>query len=59
VFAVASDPLGTGLVAGLARLGSNATGLSTQASDLAGKHLELLREVVPRLDLIFLSRRDT
>jgi putative ABC transport system substrate-binding protein len=49
VFAVASDPLGTGLVASLVRPGGNATGLSTQASDLAGKRLELLREVVPRL----------
>jgi putative tryptophan/tyrosine transport system substrate-binding protein len=49
VFAVASDPLGTGLVASLMRPGGNATGLSTQASDLAGKRLELLREVVPRL----------
>ena len=49
VFAVASDPLGTGLVASLMQPGGNATGLSTQASDLAGKRLELLREVVPRL----------
>src|SRR5262245_26927384 len=49
VFAVASDPLGTGLVASLMRPGGNATGLSTQASDLAGKRLQLLREVVPRL----------
>jgi putative tryptophan/tyrosine transport system substrate-binding protein len=48
VFAVASDPLGTGLVASLVRPGGNATGLSTQAGDLAGKRLELLREVVPR-----------
>jgi ABC-type uncharacterized transport system substrate-binding protein len=49
VFAVAGDPLGTGLVASLARPGGNVTGLSLQATDLAGKRLELLREVVPGL----------
>jgi putative ABC transport system substrate-binding protein len=49
VFAVANDPLGGGLVASLARPGGNVTGLSTQAPDLAGKRLELLREVVPGL----------
>jgi putative ABC transport system substrate-binding protein len=43
---VASDPLGTGLIASLARPGGNVTGLSLQAPDLAGKRLELLREVV-------------
>ena len=49
VFAVAVDPLGTGLVASLARPGGNVTGLSIQATDLAGKRLELLREVLPGL----------
>lgn len=49
VFAAAGDPVGTGLVAALARPGGNLTGLSLQASDLAGKHLELLREAVPGL----------
>ena len=49
VFAVAGDPVGTGLVASLARPGGNVTGLSIQATDLAGKRLELLREVVPDL----------
>jgi putative ABC transport system substrate-binding protein len=47
VFAVAGDPIGTGLVASLARPGGNVTGLSIQNTDLAGKRLELLREVVP------------
>jgi ABC-type uncharacterized transport system substrate-binding protein len=48
VFAVA-DPLGTGLVTSLARPGGNATGLSTLQTDIVGKRLELLREVVPGL----------
>jgi ABC-type uncharacterized transport system substrate-binding protein len=45
----AGDPVGSGLVASLARPGSNVTGLSIQSSDLAGKQVELLREVVPSL----------
>jgi putative ABC transport system substrate-binding protein len=49
VFAVAADPLGADLVASLARPGGNVTGLSNQQTDLAGKRLELLREVVPGL----------
>jgi putative ABC transport system substrate-binding protein len=49
VFAAVGDPIGTGLVASLARPGGNVTGLSIQATDLAGKRLELLREIVPGL----------
>jgi putative tryptophan/tyrosine transport system substrate-binding protein len=49
VFAVATDPVGEGLVASLARPGGNVTGLSVQATDVAGKRLALLREVVPNL----------
>jgi putative ABC transport system substrate-binding protein len=49
VFAATGDPIGTGLVASLARPGGNITGLSLQQSDIAGKRLELLREVVPGL----------
>jgi putative tryptophan/tyrosine transport system substrate-binding protein len=49
VFATASDPVGAGLVANLARPGGNVTGLSNQTGDLAAKRVELLREVVPRL----------
>jgi putative ABC transport system substrate-binding protein len=49
VFAVAADPIGTGLVASLSRPGGNVTGLSIQATDLAGKRLGLLREVLPTL----------
>jgi putative ABC transport system substrate-binding protein len=47
VFAVAPDPFA--LVATLARPGGNVTGLSSQQPDLAGKRLELLREIVPSL----------
>jgi putative ABC transport system substrate-binding protein len=49
VFGAAADPVGNGLVASLARPGGNVTGLSVQFTDLAGKRLELLREVVPGL----------
>ena len=49
VFAAVGDPVGTGLVASLARPGGNATGLSIQATDLAAKRLGLVREVVPGL----------
>src|SRR5262249_56382519 len=49
IFAVAGDAVGSGLVASLARPGGNVTGLSLQQSDLAGKRLELLREVMPNL----------
>ena len=49
VFAASGDPVGTGLVAALARPGGNVTGLSTQAAETAGKRLELLREIVPGL----------
>ncbi len=49
VFPAAPDPLGSSLVASLARPGGNVTGLSMQQPDLASKRLELLREVVPGL----------
>jgi putative ABC transport system substrate-binding protein len=49
VLAGAGDPVSTGLVVSLARPDGNVTGLSLQQTDLAGKRLELLREVVPAL----------
>src|SRR6202030_887872 len=49
VFAAVGDPVGTGMVASLARPGGNVTGMSLQQTDSAGKRLELLREVIPGL----------
>ena len=49
VFAAAGDPVGTGIVASLARPGGNVTGMSIQQTDLVGKRLELLREILPDL----------
>jgi putative ABC transport system substrate-binding protein len=59
VFALWSDPIGSGYVASLARPGGNATGLSHQSLDTAAKRLELLHEVVPDLRrLAVLARLD-
>jgi putative tryptophan/tyrosine transport system substrate-binding protein len=49
VFAVAIDPLGSGFVASLARPGGNVTGLSLQSTDMVGKRIELIRQVIPGL----------
>jgi putative ABC transport system substrate-binding protein len=49
VFAIAVDPLGSGLVTSLTRPGANVTGLSVQSTDVAGKRLEILRELLPSL----------
>jgi putative ABC transport system substrate-binding protein len=49
VFAIAVDPLGSGMVDSLARPGGNVTGLSVQSTELAGKRLEILREALPDL----------
>jgi putative ABC transport system substrate-binding protein len=49
VFAVAANPLGSGLVGSLKRPGGNVTGLSVQSTDVAGKRLEILRELLPSL----------
>jgi putative tryptophan/tyrosine transport system substrate-binding protein len=52
VMAAAGDPVGSGLVASLARPGGNVTGMSTMAPALSGKRLELLKELLPRLDRV-------
>jgi putative tryptophan/tyrosine transport system substrate-binding protein len=46
---VLGDPVGIGLIASLARPGGNITGLTNQAPDLAGKKVELFRELLPSL----------
>jgi putative tryptophan/tyrosine transport system substrate-binding protein len=47
VFVAVSDPVAAGLVANLARPGGNATGLGFIATDLTGKRLQLLSEILP------------
>ena len=49
VIAEAGDPVGTGLVASLARPGGNVTGLSSMGPDLMGKRLQLFKEAAPRM----------
>jgi putative ABC transport system substrate-binding protein len=52
VFEGAGDPVGAGLVASLVRPGGNLTGTSNQGAELAGKRLELLREILPGLERV-------
>jgi putative tryptophan/tyrosine transport system substrate-binding protein len=52
VMMAVSDPVSLGFVASLARPGENITGLSTQAPELGGKRLELLKEIVPKLSRV-------
>jgi putative ABC transport system substrate-binding protein len=52
VMTAAGDPLGSGLVASLARPGGNVTGMSLMVPDLGGKRLELLKELLPRLSRV-------
>jgi putative ABC transport system substrate-binding protein len=47
VMASAGDPVGTGLVASLARSGGNVTGLAGVAAEVAGKSVELIRQIIP------------
>jgi ABC-type uncharacterized transport system substrate-binding protein len=56
VFVAVGDPVGSGIVSSLARPGGNITGLSTLGTEIAGKRLELLKEIIPRLDRIAVLR---
>ncbi len=48
----AADPVGSGLVASLARPGGNVTGLSVLSPEIVGKQLQLLKEIVPRVSQV-------
>ncbi len=52
VFVVVSDPVGSGFVASFPRPGGNATGLTNIEPSMAGKWLELLREIAPRVNRV-------
>src|SRR5262249_25989464 len=52
VMVVSSDPVGDGLVAGLARPGGNVTGLTLLSTQLSGKRLQLLRDTLPGLSRV-------
>ncbi len=54
VMSLSNDPVGSGLVASLARPGGNITGLTIIAPDLAGKQFQLLKEVVPKVSRVAL-----
>jgi putative tryptophan/tyrosine transport system substrate-binding protein len=56
VMANASDPVGEGLIASLARPGGNVTGLSTLATELNSKRLEILKDAVPKIARVGLLR---
>ena len=52
VFVSVADPVGSGVVASLARPGANVTGVSSQLADLAGKQLQVLKEFDPRISRV-------
>jgi putative tryptophan/tyrosine transport system substrate-binding protein len=56
VMSQVNDPVGSGLVASLARPGGNVTGLTVMSPDLLGKQLQLLKEVVPTVSRVALLR---
>ena len=60
VMAQSGNPIGSGVIASLARPGSDVTGLTSYTAELLGKRLELLKEVVPKVSrFAFLNTADT
>ena len=59
VFTGVGDPVGTGVVSSLAHPGGNVTGVSIMATELSGKRLEILREVVPKVSRVAMLWNDT
>jgi putative tryptophan/tyrosine transport system substrate-binding protein len=60
VTVVAGDPVGSGLIASLARPGGNVTGMSSAGGEVTAKQLELIKEIVPRLSrVVVLSNGST
>jgi putative ABC transport system substrate-binding protein len=58
VIASITDPVGTGLVASLARPGGNVTGLTNVTAELGGKMVEMLKEIAPRVSRVAILRRE-
>ena len=54
-----TDPVGTGLIASLARPGGNVTGLTDIGAELGGKVLDLLKEIVPKLTRVAILTTDS
>jgi ABC-type uncharacterized transport system substrate-binding protein len=59
VFTGVGDPVGAGVVPDLARPGGNTTGVSLLATELAGKRLEILREIAPNMSPVVMLWNDT
>ena len=59
VFPLTFDPVASGFVASLARPGGNLTGLTTLNQEVAGKRVELLKEVMPRISRVAVLRDPT
>jgi putative ABC transport system substrate-binding protein len=60
VFTSVGDPIGAGVVASLNRPGGNVTGVSSEASDVVGKRLQILQECIPgKLTVAVLVNPDT
>jgi putative tryptophan/tyrosine transport system substrate-binding protein len=58
VMTTSTDPVGSGLIASFARPGGNVTGLTSVTGEIGGKHLELLKEIVPRLNRVAILRSE-